>query len=562
MREIDEEGKGQSMIRMITEGTKTFEWELYKLRRRLRLKNKRPVIIASNCVGGIIYKDLKLPFYSPTINLFIPMDDYIRFLENLKWYLKQPIVPACEEGISYPVGMAADIKIYFMHYDTFEEAVKAWEKRKKRMLLNPDNLFIFGCERGKCTYETLRRFDRLPYKNKVVFTHREYPEFSSAVCIPGFEEQEELGNVLEFQKNSFWRRRYMDSFDYVSFLNKSHNKFHKPLISVIVPVYQSKPYIDTCVQSVLGQTYSNLELILVDDGSKDDSKAVCERLGDRDPRIRVLAQEHKGVSAARNAGMRAARGKYLFFLDSDDAIHPGLLEELCQLAEESQAAVSACAYHSMPSENFDKRKRRQDRRKCKHKMKRPFYLKNQEVLRSFIFVEGLESWHAIGGKLICRFRAEELWFDEKISNGEDTKYMYELLERGADAVVLPFRGYYYRRRNNSISRQTSIEAYKSIYACDCYIRDKEIRYGRTDYAQQWERYMVSRISWWYASSHMCEDEILRNYTLELERTERSSGFWKKLGVRIKLQYMLAFHCYPVYSFFCFLREILREIIEL
>lgn len=558
MREIDEEGKGQSMIRMITEGTKTFEWELYKLRRRLRLKNKRPVIIASNCVGGIIYKDLKLPFYSPTINLFIPMDDYIRFLENLKWYLKQPIVPACEEGISYPVGMAADIKIYFMHYDTFEEAVKAWEKRKQRIVLEPENVFVFGCERGRCTYETLQRFDRLPYKNKVVFTHRDYPEISSAVCIPGFEKREELGNILEFQKNSFWKRRYLDSFDYVSFLNQSH----KPLISVIVPVYQSEQYIDTCVQSVLGQTYRNFELILVDDGSKDKSRAICESRGAHDPRIRVLVQEHRGVSAARNAGIRAARGEYLFFLDSDDAIHPSLLEQLCRLAEESQAAISACAYHSIWSENFDKRRKRLDRRKYRRGIRRTYHLKKQEALRSFIFAEGLKSWAAIGGKMVRRSKAEGLWFDEELVNEEDTKYMYELLKGGGDGVVLPCRWYYYRRRKDSASQRQTTMAYKNIYACDCYIRDREAGYGRIENAFQWERYMVSRISWWYASCRMCGDEASRKYILKLEKTERDSQFWKKLGARVKLQHILAFRCLPVYRICCSLREILQKIKEL
>lgn len=546
------------MKRVITEGVKICEWELYKWRKRLRLKNKRPAIIASNCVGGIIYKDLKLPFYSPTINLFIPMDDYVRFLENLAWYLEQPIHSVYEEGISYPVGMAADVKIYFMHYDTFEEAVKAWEKRKQRIILNPEKLFIFGCERERCTYETLQRFDRLPYKNKVIFTHKDYPEFPSAFCIPGFEEQEELGNVLEFQKDSFWRRRYMDRFDYVSFLDK----FDKPLISVIVPVYQSELYIDTCVQSVLGQTYPNFELILVDDGSEDGGRAICERLGAHDPRIRVLAQRHKGVSAARNVGIEAAKGEYLFFLDSDDAIHPCLLEQLCRLAEESQAVVSACDYRSILSQDFDKMKKRLDRRKYRREIRRRYHLKNQEALRSFIFVEGLESWSAIGGKMVRRSRAEGLWFDEELSNEEDAKYIYELLERGADAAVLPCHEYYYRKRNSGASRRQSVEAYKSMYACDCYIRDREIEYGRIEYALQWQRYIVSKISWWYASCRMCDDEALRKYILELEKTERTSQFWTKLGIRTKLQSMLAFHCHSVYEICCILRRTWLRIIGL
>lgn len=204
------------MVKIIIECLKRFEWYLYKRKKRHRIKNKRPVIISSNCVGGVIYHDLNLPFYSPTINLLIPMDDFIRFAENLEWYLQQPVLQTFEDGISYPVGMVGDIKIYFMHYNTFEKAVKAWERRKRRVVLNPENIFIFGCERGRCTYETLQKFDRLPYKNKVVFTHKEYPDISSAFYIRGFEDQKELGHILEFRKDSYWKRRYLDDFDYVA----------------------------------------------------------------------------------------------------------------------------------------------------------------------------------------------------------------------------------------------------------------------------------------------------------------------------------------------------------
>ncbi|MCI8443279.1 MAG: DUF1919 domain-containing protein [Provencibacterium sp.] len=82
--------------------------------------------------------------------------------------------------------------------------------------MNWEKLFIIGSERGACTYETLREFDRLPYKNKVVFTHIEYPEIQSAYCLRGFEDREELGDTTAFKKQL---RRHLDDFDVVSFLN-------------------------------------------------------------------------------------------------------------------------------------------------------------------------------------------------------------------------------------------------------------------------------------------------------------------------------------------------------
>ena len=134
----------------------------------------------------------------------------------IKNLTEQEIVEIKEENGEYPAGMCGDIRINFVHYDSFEEGVCKWEERKQR--INWNNLFIVGTERDGCTYETLKRFEQLPYTNKVIFTHIEYPEFSSAYYIKGFEDQGEIGTVTNWRKQ-FLKRRYMDDFDYVSFLN-------------------------------------------------------------------------------------------------------------------------------------------------------------------------------------------------------------------------------------------------------------------------------------------------------------------------------------------------------
>lgn len=192
------------------------EWRLYKELKRIRLKNRKPTIIASNCIGTFMYYDMKLPFQSPTINLSFEMNDYVRFLENLKWYLKQPIVPYADDRFDYPCGMVGDVEIRFNHYKTIEEAITKWEERKLR--INWNNLFIVGIDGDNCTYESLKRFDELPYKNKVIFTHKNYPEFPSAYYLRGFEDLEGVFQPTNF-KNQFWIRRYIDQFDYVTFLN-------------------------------------------------------------------------------------------------------------------------------------------------------------------------------------------------------------------------------------------------------------------------------------------------------------------------------------------------------
>lgn len=201
----------------ISDRIRNLEWRAYRTGKRRRLKNSGFSIISSNCSGMFMYYDLGLPYLSPTINLSIGMDDFVKMAENLRWYMEQELSPAgTKDGC--PAGALRDIEIRFIHYKTYEEAARKWEERKKR--INWENLFIVGAEKDGCTYETLKRFQKLPYKNKVIFTHARYLEFPSAHYIKGFEEEKELG-VITYFKEQFLKRRYLDDFDYVRFLNGS-----------------------------------------------------------------------------------------------------------------------------------------------------------------------------------------------------------------------------------------------------------------------------------------------------------------------------------------------------
>lgn len=112
-----------------------------------------------------------------------------------------------------------------------------------------------------------------------------------------------------------------------------------PVVSIVVPVFNAARFIDAAVDSVLEQTLTSWELILVDDGSQDDSPAICAAHAARDCRIRVLSRPNRGPAAARNAGMRVAQGRYITFLDADDSLFPDSLETLVAEAELSGAAM-------------------------------------------------------------------------------------------------------------------------------------------------------------------------------------------------------------------------------
>jgi glycosyltransferase involved in cell wall biosynthesis len=117
-----------------------------------------------------------------------------------------------------------------------------------------------------------------------------------------------------------------------------------PLISVIVPVYGVEAYLERCVDSLRAQTYENLEIILVDDGSKDRCPQICDACSIADPRIRVIHQENAGLSGARNSGIEIARGEYLAFVDSDDYVAPDFIYDLYTMLQETGCAIGQCRF--------------------------------------------------------------------------------------------------------------------------------------------------------------------------------------------------------------------------
>ena len=116
------------------------------------------------------------------------------------------------------------------------------------------------------------------------------------------------------------------------------------LVSVIIPVYKVEQYLGRCVRSVAGQTYKNLEILLIDDGSPDRCGEMCDSFAANDPRIRVIHQKNGGLSSARNAGIDQSSGQWIFFVDSDDFIHSDCIRQLMEAAEMNGADIASCGF--------------------------------------------------------------------------------------------------------------------------------------------------------------------------------------------------------------------------
>lgn len=187
-----------------------------KKKDRERLRNTTPSLISSNCNGAFILHDLGLQFRSPFVNLWMKPHDYIKLLRDLEYYLSCELVFTTENNISYPIGCLDDVKIYFEHYKSEVEAKEKWDERKQRIDL--ENLFILFSDRDGCTYEDLKEFDSLPYKNKIVFTNKPYSDIVSSFYIKGFENEPCVGACYDWV-NGFSGKKIYDQFDYVAWFN-------------------------------------------------------------------------------------------------------------------------------------------------------------------------------------------------------------------------------------------------------------------------------------------------------------------------------------------------------
>lgn len=186
-----------------------------------RLKNSNFTIISSNCVGGVISHELGQCFNSPTINMYFNTSDFIKFVNNIDYYLNCDWKDISCDKYNHPVAQIDDIKIYLVHYKTVKEAKQKWDERKKR--INYDNIFIIAVERDGCTLKEIKEFDKLPFKNKVIFTKCDMPNLKSTYHIPNTEDGERIIDICKY-KSRTTGRRWIDDYDYVRFLNREKNK--------------------------------------------------------------------------------------------------------------------------------------------------------------------------------------------------------------------------------------------------------------------------------------------------------------------------------------------------
>lgn len=227
-------------------------------------------------------------------------------------------------------------------------------------------------------------------------------------------------------------------------------------LSIIVPVYNVESYLSSCLDSILNQSYKDFELILIDDGSTDNSGIICDSYAEKDSRIIVRHQANAGVSSARNLGLDIASGELISFIDSDDIIESQMLEILVNNLHKFNCDISVCRLDiiKINGENsvID--------------LKKSLLLENKYVIFHY-FTDPIVKEFLYGpcNKIIRKKIIGDIRFS-KYALGEDILFMFNILQEAKTIYIDKFVGYHYIHRNNSAMRSKfSIKRLDYVYAC-------------------------------------------------------------------------------------------------
>ena len=292
------------------------------------------------------------------------------------------------------------------------------------------------------------------------------------------------------------------------------------LISVIVPVYKVEKYLKRCVDSILAQTYPCLEVILVDDGSPDGCPAICDEYAREDRRVRVIHKENGGLSDARNAGIDAAKGNFLGFIDSDDYVHPRFYELLLQALKEEGADIAGCdvkkIYETGTVEEEEKEAVRSE-----------IYSGREATANLYdaqLYLKSVVIWNKLYKK--------ELFKDVRFPKGklhEDEFTSYRLLYQSKSVVYIDRAYYFYFQREDGIMGQkqkkispVALEAYEQM---ETFFREK----GEKDLLQMMMYRYLSMVRRYASDAVKSKDEeevrLGRYYDKKFRRDYRKY-IWK------------------------------------
>lgn len=280
-------------------------------------------------------------------------------------------------------------------------------------------------------------------------------------------------------------------------------------VSVIVPIYNVEDYLEDCLNSIINQTYKNLEIILINDGSKDNSKNICDCYAKKDMRIKVIHQENGGLSIARNEGIKKASGDYLTFIDSDDYIELNMIEKLVKALKKDDADLSICNR----KEYFDYK----NHYKYTFKNDKKYLLLDKisalKELCSFNLFD-MSAWAKLYKKNLFK---DILFPEDKLS--EDYYIMYILFAKCEKISYINDYLYIYRQRRGSISKNKKINYDYKLAA------EEQMKYLNKNYP---------KLKIYANSAYALANMTIFNWYITNRRMVPKSKEYKELKLNVKL----------------------------
>ena len=263
-------------------------------------------------------------------------------------------------------------------------------------------------------------------------------------------------------------------------------------VSIIVPVYQAENYINRCLDSIRAQTFKDFEVILIDDGSQDNSGYICDCYAKKDSRFHVIHKKNEGVSIARQTGLDAAQGEYVIHADPDDWVEPDWIEKLYGKIEEEKADMVICDFERIYAD-----------RKV-HYVQKPTSFEQMDLLKDLL---NEKLWGPCWNKLIRRdcFTKYDVRFNPKMNLWEDLYVTCSLIVHGIKVAYVPLTLYHY----DSAINENSIVMHKNsnhIRSCMIFIDDFSSILSSKDYDDEWYR-MKSKVKDWIFTVNDCKYSI-------------------------------------------------------
>lgn len=302
------------------------------------------------------------------------------------------------------------------------------------------------------------------------------------------------------------------------------------MVSVIIPVYNRQQYLEECVRSVLNQTYKNFEILLIDDGSEDDSPVICRALAQENSCIRFFESSHKGVSAARNIGLEASKGDFVFFIDSDDVIHPDLFGSLVTGLRETDAAIAGTGCVFINEHNWDKVYKYIEKNRNNAQTK---YLTFDEVMED-VFCVGETPLSLLGGVMMKRELVGDTKFCTDLFIGEDFYFIYENMIKQASVVYLDKKWYFARNHSGNSSWDFGYSGFMNRVLRRELVWKSEEAQGRKRYAAAQKNAVFGLYK-----SFMNRKTLTRSEKSKIKKVMRSYGkvLFRDLYAKNKVQYV-------------------------